>query len=703
MQTRVPISVWASLHSKLPKERRFLLLIPATGAATGLAAVGIAHVIAFIQARCWGSGHNLLDAALAMPWNYRILILALGGLVVGLIGRLFHTETRGAGTAGTIQALALKGGFISLRQQLPRVVCGILTVATGGSLGREGPMALLGDAMGSSIARRFGLTTPQVRVLTCASGAAAIAAVYNAPIGGSLLALEVLMGSFALEVFGPVVVASVISTLVFRSAMGDLPRFVIPAVLKDSYRLVSAWELVGYLALGVIAGIVSVLFVKSLFWTQDVFDKSRLPKWLQPAIGMTLVGIIGVWYPHVFGNGYEAVNLTLREELGPWQLLLLLAFLKLLATALTLGARGAGGLFMPTLMLGGVLGGAFGFGLHKWLPHHTADYGAYALVGMGGVLAGTTFAPITAIMMIFEQTNSYQIILPLMFVCIVSNVVARGFMSEPVHLQTLRRRGVILPRGPEESVMRSLLVRDVMHDNVVAVNQTAPFGEVVEHFLRQPHQNLYVADNDGRYLGAIRLHTLKGSLHQRETLGAVLAHDLVDEKFASVLPTARLADVMDKFWSEHAERLPVIDGAETRRLIGWISKRDLIGVYSQEILQKRQLLGRFSFQTSDGRRDVFVELPEGIRLTTLTVPPTFAGRSLGQLQLRSQYNLHVIQIRRRDPVTGTTTNFMPGADTKLQTDDELITIGPTEGVASLQLAMYSTVTDEDDEDDDTRQ
>ncbi len=696
MSPKLPENVWAKISQRSLRENKFLLLIPFTGAAVGLTAVGIAHVIAWLQRLAWGSGRDLLNAAESVPWSQRILILLVGGLLVGLIGLLFKVETGGAGQAGMVQALALRSGYISLRNTMPRVVCGMITVAAGGSLGREGPMSQFAAALGSWLARTFHLNTQQVRVLTCASGAAAIAAVYNAPIGGSLLALEVLMGSFALEVLGPVVVASVISTLIFRSAMGDLPRFVLPAVLKDEYRLISGWELIAYLGLGVLAGIVSVLFVKTLFWSEDAFAKSRLPTWLRPAVGMTLVGIIGIWYPHVFGNGYESVNLTLHERF-PWELLLILLLVKLAATALTLGSGGAGGLFMPTLMVGALLGGAFGFGIHSWLPAHTAQYGAYALVGMGGVLAGTTFAPITAIMMIFEQTDSYQIILPLMLVCIVSNVVARLFMGEPVHLQSLRRRGIILPRGPEESVMQNLRVRDVMREGAVAVNQAAPFGEIVEQFLRQPHHNLHVVDDEGRFMGAIRLHTLKEMLHQSEALGVVIARDLVDDTFPFVLPEARLSDTMEKFWHEHAERLPVVNNAETRNLIGWVSKRALLGVYTQEILQKRQLLGKFAYSTAVGRREVLVELPAGIRLTTLVVPPTFAGRSLGQLALRSEYNLHVLQIRRRDAVTGIEATILPQADTILLTDDELVAIGPAEGLARLQLAMYSTATDEMDE------
>lgn len=654
-----------------------MFLIPLVGVITGLTSVLIAHWIAFLQKWFWGSGQNLLDVAATTPWTYRILIPLLGGLIVGLIGRLFQVETRGAGTAGLIQSLALKGGHVSLRQTLPRTLAAIVTMGAGGSLGREGPMITLGGAIGSSLARRFALTTAQVRILVCASAGAAIAAVYNAPIGGSLFALEVLMGSFALEVFGPVVIASVLSTLIFRSAMGSLPRFVVPA-----YQLVSGWELPAYLLLGVLGGLISLLFSRSLFLTEDLFDRLRLPKWLAPGVGFALVGGLGVFYPHVFGNGYETVNLALHEQL-PWELLLVLPVAKLAATALSLGSRGSGGLFMPSLAVGGLLGGAFGYGVHQLFPQVTAGPGAYTLVGMGAIVAGTTNAPLTAIMLIYEQTNSYQIVLPLMFTCIISNLTVRLFHGEAIHDETLHRRGVKLPRNPEETIMQTLTVRDVMHDERTTVRHTAPFTVVVEYFLKEPYQNLYVVDGDDRYLGAIRLNTLKEMLHQSDLLKVVIARDLVDESFPYVTPDTRLAEAMDRFWDVRAERLPVVENATNRRLIGWLSKRDIFGVYSQEILHKRQLLGRFSLQDGEAKRDVFVELPEDYRLQSLTVPAKFNDQTIGQLALRSKYNIHVLQIKHTDSTTGAVVVEIAGTASHLATGDQLVLIGTVPDIARL--------------------
>jgi CIC family chloride channel protein len=681
--------VLAQLAKRTPSENAFLFLLPVVGLLVGLTSVATAHVIAFLQNVFWGGGTNMLSEVQQNPWPLRIVIPLGGGLIVGLIGWLFRVQTRGGGVSTIIQTLALKGGVLSLRKTAPRDWAAIVTISTGGSLGREGAMAMLASAVGSHLGRRFKLSTQQLRLLVCAAAAAALAAVYNAPIGGSLFALEILMGSFAVEILGPVVVASVISTLVFRSCMGNLPRFEVPR-----YEFVSSWELGFYLVLGLLAGLVSFLFLRALFGSQDLFEKLPVPRWLKPAIGMVLVGCIGVFWPHVFGNGFEAVNLTLREQL-PFQLLAVLLLVKVLASALTFGAGGAGGLFTPSLMVGGLLGGVFGYGVHMLFPHISAGSGAYALVGMGGVLAGMTHAPLMAIMMVFEQTssyqtNSYQTVLPLMFVCVVSHFTVRLLKSQSMEEESLRRDGVVLPRGPEASVMQSLRVSDVMHEDVSSVNDSAPFPAVVERFLKEPYNNLYVVDGHGAFVGAIRLHALKEMLHQSESLTTVVADDLVDEAFEFVTPDQKLADTMDVFWRQNSERLPVVEDAASRKLIGWISKHDLIGVYNQEILQKRPLLSRFISTTDEGEREGFIELPRDYELRTIIVPPAFSGRTLGELGLRSKLGIHVLLIKRRDPQSGAETIIMPDPQSVVGTGERLVVIGTEQAFAGFERLVADT-------------
>ena len=684
IEERIRRTVRTKLAPRASGENVYLLLIPTVGVLAGVSALAIAYLMSLLQMAFWGTAHDVLAGAEAAQWWRRMLVPVLGGAVVAGMAWLLRHDVRGAGTAGLTEALALRGGHISTRQALPATLAGVVTVSSGGSLGREGPMIELAAAIGSRLGRRFGLGTQQVRVLVCCGAAAAISAVYNAPIGGTIFVMEILIGSFALEIFGPVVIASVISTLIFRGAMGDLPRFVIP-----TYELVSVWELAAYLALGVLGGLFSVLTIRCIGGVDEAFRKWRAPGPARTVTGFALVGAIGIAFPQVFGNGAESVNLVLHEQL-PLYLLLALPVAKLLATALTRGCGGAGGIFTPTLMMGALVGGAFGYLVHGWFPQHTAEYGAYALVGMGAVLAGTTHAPIMAIMMIFEQTNSYSIILPLMLVCTISNLVARRIQPESLHLDTLRRRGVLLPAGPEAGVMKTLRVSDVLHDDVEAARERDPFHVVVDYFLHTPRNYLYVTDDDGTFVGAVPLHAIKNLLAAGQSLDVVIAADLV-EPFECVTPDEFLADTMEKFWKQHAERLPVVEGYDAPRLVGWLSQRDLIGIYNQEILHKRQLLAHFTIPDSaapgdeDGR---FVELPEGISIRTLVVPPAFDGKTIREIAPRSEFGVHVLQVAHYAPTRRKPVIEMPGPDSVLYADDRLVVVGAREDVERLQRSLH---------------
>jgi CBS domain-containing protein len=310
---------------------------------------------------------------------------------------------------------------------------------------------------------------------------------------------------------------------------------------------------------------------------------------------------------------------------------------------------------------------------------------------MGGVLAGMTHAPLMAIMMVFEQTNSYQTVLPLMLVCVTSHFTVRLLKSRSVEEESLRRNGVVLPRGPEASVMQSLRVADAMHDDVLAVNDSAPFPAVVERFLKEPYNNLYVVDGHGAFVGAIRLHALKEMLQQSDSLTTVVADDLVDKAFEFVTPDQKLADTMDVFWRQNSERLPVVENAASRKLIGWISKRDLIGVYNQEILQKRPLLSRFVATTHGGEREGFIELPRDYELRTIIVPPSFAGRTLDELGLRSRLGIHVLLIKDRDLQSGDETIIMPDPQSVLKTGERLVVLGTEQAFAGFERLLAGSV------------
>ncbi|MEE9472330.1 MAG: chloride channel protein, partial [Gemmatimonadota bacterium] len=341
------LSLLGDLARRPPGEKRFLLSVPLIGVLTGLSSVALVRLLGKIQEVFWGSDHDILDSALGLPPLHRFLAPAIGGLLIGLLTLLARQSLRGHGASGIIEAVATRGGTIPLKPTFLRVGATLLTVGSGGSLGREGPLLRVGAALASLLARKLGLTGHRVKILVGCGAAAGLASAYNAPIGGALFAMEVILGNFALESFGPIVVASVLATVVTRALMGGYPAYSPPV----HETLTSAWELGHYLFMGLLIGIASALFILALRGAGRGFDRLPVPVWLKPVIGFSLLGVIGIGFPHVFGNGYDTTNLVLNEAL-PLKLILLLPLLKVLSTALTMGSGGAGGLFTPTLFVG---------------------------------------------------------------------------------------------------------------------------------------------------------------------------------------------------------------------------------------------------------------------------------------------------------------------------------------------------------------
>src|SRR6266704_1890216 len=300
---------FASLRTRPPGEKRFLVMVPLTGVATGFAAIALVRLLGLAQGLFWGSRHELLQHALLLPAWQRFAIPTFGGALVGLIILIARQPVGGPGTAGVIEAVAQRGGYLPFGRSLIKALATLVTVATGGSLGREGPLVRMGAAIGSLFGRRFQLGGNRINILVGCGAAAGIAAAYNAPIGGALFALEVILGNFALESFGPIVVASAIGTVISRHLISAYPAYTPP----PHTTLVTGWELWHYFAMGIGIGIASAIFILALKGVETGFKRISIPDWTKPIVGFALVGLIGLWKPHVFGNGYDTTNALLRE------------------------------------------------------------------------------------------------------------------------------------------------------------------------------------------------------------------------------------------------------------------------------------------------------------------------------------------------------------------------------------------------------
>ncbi|WP_052517866.1 chloride channel protein [Archangium violaceum] len=550
-------------------EKRFWVLVVVVGLISGVGAVVLLRVLRVTQHLFWRSEvEGFLAGVVASPPWRRFLVPVLGGGLVSLMTLLVGQPLRGHGTAGIIESIWVKAGELSLPRALFRGFISIIAVALGAPLGREGALLQTGAASGSALARWLRLPSGQARLLVACGAAAGIASAYNVPIGGALFGLEVLLGSFALELFGPIVVSCVVATLVSRTLVADRPSYLIP-----HYVLTHPRELLLALLLGVLVGAASALYVRTINLLSDTLDKvPRRFQALQPLVAMSLVGLAAIWLPELLGNGYDAVNAAL---LGKMSLLLLaiLPLAKLLATSMCAGAGVPGGLFTPSLFYGALLGGAFGHVAGMVWPGG-APSGAYALLGMVAVLAGTTHASVSAVLLIFEMTADYDLMLPLMLCAVISAAVSRRLEPESLYTSVLNRRNVRMPASVPPW-LREEGTRALLKPVQRRIPPSAPFQEVVVLLLEQPPgTDLYVTDEHGRLLGTIILDNLKGHLPNHALLQATVAADVMDTGVPIITPELSLAEVARSFGKTALECLPVVD--HERRLLGTVSKSDVL-------------------------------------------------------------------------------------------------------------------------------
>ncbi len=547
------------------------------GFLAGLGAWGFLELINFFRLswKAWDaySGFNFGDlTTLLIP-----LVPALGGLLLGPLGALFPTEAKGHGVPEVMESVVRKGGVLKARTIFIRGVASAITIGTGGSAGREGPIAQIGSAIGSWIAQVFKMSSNNVRTLLGAGAAGGIAAAFNAPIAGALFALEIVLGDWHITTFTPVIMSSVIATTTSRYLHGGKAIFDVPY-----HQLVHPGEIAFYIILGLLSGLVALLFILALDRFEHLFEKINIHPWLKPAIGGFLVGIIGLAFPQIFSNGYEPMGLALMGNMAFW-LMFSLVFLKILATALTLGSGGSGGIFAPALYIGAMLGGAFGTIINFIFPFVTAKPGAYALVGMGSVLAAAAHAPLTNILLLFELTGDYHIILPIMVSCIMSTLTIRALSPHSIFSIGLHRKGITIEAGTEVNVLQSLKVRDAMTTDLEVIPEDMPFGEILKHITLSKYSNFPMVDQDGKLSGMISFQDVRQHVFDPELDQLVIAKDLATLSAATVSPSDNLKDALGRLAYGNVELLAVVDTRDLTRLIGILTRRDIITAYNRAI------------------------------------------------------------------------------------------------------------------------
>lgn len=600
----------------------------------------------------------------------------IGALVVGALVTLLVRGQRPKGIADVIKAVGLKGGEVSSRDGVASAFAAAVAIGSGHSGGREGPIVQFASALASKACRQLNIAPRRVRVLVAAGAAGGIAASFNTPIGGAFFAMEVLLGSFALESFAPVVAATVTATVVGQALLGERLALSLPA-----FELASPVELVIYPALGVLCGGIAVGLKEIYLRSARLWEDVGLPIWARPLPAGLLAGVFALLgIPAVMGNGYAFVEHLLEGNAGPDALIVLVLVAKVATTALSAAGRTGVGVFAPTLFIGAIAGTLFGTFVQGLLPVTIAPPGAYGMVGMGAVVAALAESPITMALMLFEMTGNYRIMLPVLLTIAVSGVVYRSLESGSLYVGQLWEVGVELPTKREELVMYELQVADVMRREVTALPVHAPFALLAEKFLQRRLRDVFVVDEEGRYHGLIDIQDVKGLLGEPHEELSV--DDVEREDVPSLLPNVPLADAMPLFFRHDLEELPVVDGGG--KLVGVLTERDVVAAYHREVLRKETLLARIESGDDAERRVDFLELPEGQRIGVLEVASATAGKSLRDLDLPARLGVTVVALDVWQPEDRRHLRIPAQADRPLAENDRLVVMGPEPAVDALK-------------------
>ena len=529
-----------------------------------------------------------------------VLVPMVGGLLVGIIVKYGASEVKGHGVPEVMEANIKHGGRIRPRVGILKALASAITIGSGGSAGREGPIIAIGASSGSAIGQYLNLSDEKIRILVACGASAGIAATFNAPIAGVVFALEIILLEFKTKSFVPLVVSSVMATVIAHLFLGEEVAFPIRTIIGEIYTLNSPYELILYLILGIIAGLAALFFVKFFYNMEDIFDKLKMPEYYKPMLGGLLIGITGLimytQFNHffVFGVGYGATMPVLTSSDTAWlytglQLagfFLLLMFLKMLATSFTLGSGGSGGVFAPSLWMGAMLGGAFGIVVGLMFPSIAAPYGAYALVGMAAFFSGTSRATLTAIIIMFEMTSTYEIILPLMFACVAADATSRILSKETIYTLKIKRKGVVFSYDREINILETKEVREVMITDIVSVRNSLKLTEAADKILKTGYQGFPCLDDDGKLCGMLTHSDVRNALLKGIDRKTPINQIKTCENLVVTYSDETLDIAMEKMAEYGYGHLPVVDRDDLTKLVGFLSRNDIMQVYQEKAKER---------------------------------------------------------------------------------------------------------------------
>ncbi|MDA3972269.1 MAG: chloride channel protein [Desulfobulbaceae bacterium] len=587
-----------------PGEGTLTLVIAAfIGLSAGLANIMFRTVVDFFHhavfegglVAMWGeeglaifqSGESFLFPELGFKVLLLPLIPIFGMILLIPLSYFFPGQVNGYGFTKFLRKVNLEGGRIKFRNIFLKTISTSLTIGTGGSAGVEGPIAMVGGAVGSQVGQFFRVSGDRMKVYIAAGCAGGIGAMFNAPMTGVFFASEiVLLGTYQMSSFSALVVSSALATVVSRAYYGETPAFPIP-----DYNIVNPLvEIPLYVGLGIIIGIVAVMHIRLFYRLRDKFDIMPVHPFIKPLIGAFIIGMVGILFPQVMGDGYFYIEQVLNDRGVLWVMFVLI-FLKMAMTGVTLGSGGAGGVFAPALFIGAMVGGVYGAFFHMLMPDQVAGSGAFAAVGIGAFLGATTHSPLTAIFLLFEMTGNYKIIVPVMLASIIGTVVAKHLNHDSIDTVDFSREGIDIQEGRETSVMRSLKVGLAMQEDVAFISERANVNQLLKIFSMASDSFYFPVlaesgDKAGQMVGIISLQDVKSIIHDEELRLCATVGNICTRNVVVLTPDDSFYDAMTMFVKKGIEEIPVVESQENHWVVGMLKRTDVLTAYNREVLKR---------------------------------------------------------------------------------------------------------------------
>jgi CIC family chloride channel protein len=656
------------MNNKL-KENLFLIFLSSfIGVLAGIGAYLLKISIEGVHNFFWkGRGFLSLD----FPFYYIILIPVIGGILVGLFKKIVRAD-KGHGISSVIESMFFKGGIIKKRVSIIKLISSALTIGSGGSVGKEDPVVQIGSSIGSTMGQLFKAPERKIKTLVACGAAAGLAAAFNAPMAGAMFAVEIILGDFGISGFMPIIVAAVMGTLTSHYLEGDFTAFIIP-----HYQFSNPIELINYFILGVLAAFVSVFFIKTLYAMEKFWDNISVPSYLKPAIGGVFIGVFGLLIPNIFGMGFKTIDLSLKNNLGI-KLLILIIIFKILATSITLSSGGVGGVFVPSMYLGAIVGLLTGKIAQSVFPALGISPGAYALAGMGAGIAGATHAPITAILLIFELTKDYNVILPLMFATIVSSTISSSIFDYSIYTLGLKLKGIILKGGHEVNLLRAIKVKDVLSSDFIKFKTGDNLSKILQTAFKGKYQLFHVIDRNNIYIGSFTLTQLKDIFVKQELFDQLIVAEDIAAPFLTVKEDENLEMIMELFGKIEDDEIPVI--SKEGNLLGVVLRKDVIKAYNNEIKKKEitnRILSKLKFTPEKSE----ITIDKNYVIAEIDPPAEMVNKSLIMLELRKQYGIEVLMVKKKPPKENIP---FPSADYIIEEEDTLVISGKRENIKKIR-------------------